>query len=161
MMYPDPVSTRAHDVKCELAAEVLRSTGTVRLRVNGWSMLPTVMPGDTLLVESATSDQVAEGEIVLFHRERRFFIHRVVRELEDRSGLLTRGDAMPQSDPPVRRHELLGRILCIERNGKCFAPSPHLTWRERAIAAIAQRSETAARVVVGVHGFRQSPEGQA
>jgi len=143
-------------LKCELASEVLQFAGCLRLRVNGWSMLPSVMPGDTLVVESATSDDVAEGEIVLVHRERRFFIHRVVQKSAKKRELLTRGDAMPQADPPVMRHEVLGKVLCIERNGQSLAPSLHLTWRERAVAAIVQRSETAARIFVGVHSMRQT-----
>ena len=97
MMYSDPVTTKAHGIKCELAAEILRSTGKLRLQVKGWSMLPAVMPGDTLVVESVTGDDIATGEIILFHRERRFFVHRVVHKSEDKLQLLTRGDAMPQA----------------------------------------------------------------
>ena len=61
---PDP----AHLLKCELAREVLRSSGTLRLRVTGWSMLPTVMPGDTLIVDRAGGG-VSRGDIVLFARD--------------------------------------------------------------------------------------------
>ena len=68
----------AHAVKCELAGEVLRASGRVRLQVTGWSMLPSVWPGDTLVIESVASDAVSEGDIVLFSRERRLFAHRVV-----------------------------------------------------------------------------------
>lgn len=161
MMSSDSGTTRAHVLKCELAAEVLRSNEKLRLRVHGWSMLPTVMPGDTLVVESVTGDNIAEGEIVLFQRERRFFIHRVVQRSEDKRELFTRGDAMPQADPPVKGHELLGKVLYIERNGRCLVPSSRLSWHERALAAIVQRSKTAARVVVGVHGLRQSSQAQA
>jgi hypothetical protein len=144
-----------------MASEVLRSAGQLRLRVNGWSMLPAVMPGDTLVLERASIDDVAEGEIVLFHRERRFFIHRAVRKADHKGELLTRGDAMIRPDPPVKRHELLGKILWIERNGRRVAPSPRLSWHKRAVAAIVQRSETAARIVVGVHSLRQSSQPQA
>src|SRR5262249_37101837 len=45
----------AHAIKCELAAEVLRFSGRLRLQVGGWSMLPSVFPGDTLLVEWSES----------------------------------------------------------------------------------------------------------
>jgi signal peptidase I len=152
----DPLSA----LKCDMASEVLRSAGHLRLRVHGWSMLPTVMPGDTVVLESTTNDDVAEGEIVLFRRERRFFIHRVVRKFEHKPELLTRGDAMQQADPPVGRHELLGKVLYIERNGQCVAPSAHLTWRERAVAAIVRRSEMAARVVVVVHNLRKTSPAQ-
>src|ERR1700758_403813 len=70
----------AHALKCELAGEVLRSSGKLRLRVTGCSMLPAVWPGDTLFVERTTRESVEEGDIVLYERDRRFFVHRVVRK---------------------------------------------------------------------------------
>ena len=72
------IGRSAYALKCELAGEVLRSSGTLRLRAMGWSMLPTVWPGDTLVIERIHSDAVSEGDIVLFGRDRRVFAHRVV-----------------------------------------------------------------------------------
>ena len=45
-------------LKCELAAEVLRSFGTLRFAATGWSMLPSVWPGETLVVERVQPDEV-------------------------------------------------------------------------------------------------------
>ena len=39
----------SHAIKCELASEVLNRSGSLRLKVMGWSMLPAVWPGDTLV----------------------------------------------------------------------------------------------------------------
>lgn len=151
-----------HAVKCELAGEALRTSGRLRLEVTGWSMLPSVWPGDTLVIESATSDGVSEGDIVLFGRDRRLFAHRVVPGKSDQRdrGILTRGDAMPQADPPVSENELLGKVSHIVRNGKCIAPSKSLRFPERAVAALVRSSEVAARVVVGLYGMRQSSTSQ-
>jgi len=148
----------AHAVKCELAGEVLRSSGILRLRVTGWSMLPTVWPGDTLVIERVDSDAVCEGDIVLFNRERRLFAHRVVTKSgsDGDTRILTRGDAMPQPDPLVSDRDLLGRVKHIVRNGKCIEPSRNPRLSERAVSALVRRSEIAARVVVGVHGLRQT-----
>jgi signal peptidase len=155
---------REHAVKCELAGEVLRSSGMLRLRVTGWSMLPAVWPGDTLVVESAASDAVADGDIVLFGRDRRLFAHRVISQSKmarsNLSQLLTRGDSMPQTDPPVAADELLGKVSHIIRNGKCIEPTRSLSFSERAVAALVRHSQVAARVVVGVHGLRQAFENQ-
>jgi signal peptidase len=141
-------------LKCELAGEVLRSSGKLRLRVTGWSMLPAVMPGDTLVIERVSSDAVSEGDIVLFGRDRRFFVHRVIIKGEPQNTeLVTRGDAMRTPDPPVHESDLLGRVSFIERNGKCLKPSQSRRLPERAVAALVQRSTFAARVVVGVHGL--------
>jgi len=147
----------AHAVKCDLAGEALRLSGTLRLRVMGWSMLPAVWPGDTLVIERAESDAVSDGDIVLFSRDRRLFAHRVVAK-DDRageSGIRTRGDAMPQADPPVSDRDLLGKVSYIVRNGKCIEPSKTPRLSERAISALVRSSDVAARVVVGVYGMRQ------
>jgi signal peptidase len=143
-----------HAVKCELAGEVLRSSGKLRLQVTGWSMLPAVWPGDLLVIDRAESKDVAKGDIVLFGRDRRLFAHRVVSTGLGDSGILTRGDAMPAPDPIVREGELLGKVSFVVRNGRCLAPRrPRLS--ERAIAALVRSSSLAARVVVGVHGMQQ------
>jgi len=144
-------------LKCELAADVLRTSGKLLLGVTGQSMLPAVWPGDTLVIERAGSDAVSEGDIILFGRNRRFFVHRVVKKgIHGRSEVVTRGDSMPQADPPVSESEVLGKISFILRSGKCIKPARTLRFRERAVAALVWRSRIAARVVVGVHGLRQT-----
>jgi signal peptidase I len=156
---PQTAARDLNALKCELADEILRSSGSLRLRVTGWSMLPTVMPGDTLLIERIDSDAVAEGDIVLYGRDRRFFVHRVVTKCQSQKAeFVTRGDAMPAPDPPVPESDLLGRVSFILRNGKCIEPRRTLRLPERAVAAVVQRSTFAARVVVGVHGMRQNSQ---
>lgn len=149
----DPADT----AKCALAAEVLRSSGRLRLQVNGWSMLPSVWPGETLLVELvASSSAVAEGDIVLFGRDQRLFVHRVVGRSADNACLLTRGDAMRSADKPVDDCELLGKVVAIQRNGDFVRPRKTLLLWERAIAVLVCRSVSLARIVVGVRGLYQS-----
>jgi len=153
---PQPFG-EVHAVKCELAADVLRSSGKLRLRVRGWSMLPAVWPGDTLLVERIESDCVSKGDLVLFSRDRRLFVHRVVTRDAESSSILTQGDAMRAPDPVSQNSELLGKVSLIWRDGKRIAPRRNRKFTERAVAALLRRSEIAARVVVGVHGARQIP----
>jgi hypothetical protein len=145
--------SESHSLRCELAAEVLRSSGSLRLRVTGWSMLPTIWPGDTLIIEH-TEGAIIPGDIVLFQRERRFFAHRVV-EAGQGSPTVTRGDSMPKCDGPVPARDLLGKVRFIVRNGKLIEPAKSLGLPERAAAALLQRSERAARVAVTLHNLRQ------
>jgi signal peptidase I len=142
---PDDVQA----VKCELAGEVLHSCGTLRLRVMGWSMLPAVWPGDTLFVESASTAAVTEGDIILFAKERRFFVHRIVKRLEQ-SNFLSRGDAMRKPDPVVHSEELLGKVCSIVRNGKRLAVRRNRGVFERATAGLVAHSPLAARLLVRV-----------
>jgi signal peptidase I len=142
---------------CDLAGEILRSSGSLRLRVTGWSMLPTVWPGDTLVVEPVSTDSVSEGDIVMFSRGQRLVAHRVTK-ICGAGEVQTQGDAVPRPDAPVAQREVLGKVSAIMRNGKRIEPSRHLRSSARAIAAVLRRSEITARVVVGVHGLRQTSQ---
>lgn len=137
-----------------MAREVLSVSGSLRLQVNGWSMLPSVLPGDVLIVQRTASHEVIQGDIVLFGRDARLFAHRVVGRTVDDFRVITRGDAMPAADSPVDDREVLGKVIFILRNGRCIEPPKTLRAPQRAVAALVRRSELAARIVVGVHGMR-------
>lgn len=145
--------SEAHAIKCEMAAEVLRSSGSLQLKVTGWSMLPTVWPGDTLVLERADANSVREGDIVLTARNRNLCAHRVVKKTAAR-GVLTQGDSMRNTDPPVNSKNLLGKVSYILRDGSCIVPRRSLRASEKAVAALVKHSDVAARVIMGVHNLR-------
>lgn len=151
----------ANTVKCELASEVLASSGALRLRVTGWSMLPTMWPGDTLVIEQAKGAAVSEGDIVLFRCERRFVAHRIVAKsgAGRESTILTRGDATLRPDAPLSGRDLLGKVCFIIRKERRIQPRKDLNLSSRVVAAAIRRSEPLALVVVRVHGIMQSIMG--
>jgi signal peptidase I len=162
MNRPAPFMGDAHSLKCELAAEVLRSSGGLRLRVTGHSMLPTVWPGDTLVIEPANSSDVAEGDIVLFSNSERLVAHRLVASrCGAENSIETQGDAVGRPDSPLARGQLLGKVSFILRNGKSIAPNRTLGPSQRAAAGLFRRSNLAARIVVGVHGLCRSSSIQS
>ncbi|HET9308361.1 MAG TPA: S24/S26 family peptidase [Candidatus Sulfotelmatobacter sp.] len=139
-------------VQCDLAEEILRSCGTLSLQVSGCSMLPAIWPGDTLLVDRATTSGVREGDVILFARNRWLCAHRIVKKLDD-SRFLTRGDASPQPDPVVHSQELLGRVSSIVKNEKCTVLRSSRTFFERAIAALVRHSQLSARILLTVRSW--------
>jgi len=98
--------------RCSLVAEALRTWGVLKIRATGVSMLPTLWPGDLLTVQSRRLEEIEPGEIVLYRRRNRFFIHRAVSKclIGDGLFLIARGDSMPEADPPVRIGQVLGKI---------------------------------------------------
>jgi signal peptidase I len=113
------------ELACGLAEEVVRTFGEVRLRVFGTSMVPSIFPGDLVLVHRAGLQEIFPGEVVLYLRNERFFVHRVVERKvisgEDSPGephLITRGDRLRRADAPVSSAELLGRVVSIERDSR-------------------------------------------
>lgn len=158
-----PLQSDAHALKCELAGEVLRSSGRLRLMVTGWSMLPTIWPGDAIEIERACGEEISEGDIVVYGRDPWVIVHRVVKQ-ERKAGavaLTTRGDAVRLPDPPFSDGALMGRVALISRSGRAIVPRRRLRIAERAVAALVRRSAIAARVVVGVHGMRQSSRARS
>jgi len=147
------VSDAGSALKCELAAEVLRSFGTLRFAATGWSMLPTLWPGDTLVVERVNHDQVQIGDVVLVGGEGRLRAHRVVSEAEDSGNRrwITRGDAMAAPDRLEMEHELLGRVSYLIRAGRRVALPPRLSLVDALIARVVSRSFIAARALVYLH----------
>ena len=79
-----PTESR-EQLKHNLAAEVLRTAGNFKLAAFEYNMLPTLWPGELLTIQAQSLDQVQPSEVVLFSREGRFFIHRVVRKLQIRT----------------------------------------------------------------------------
>jgi signal peptidase I len=117
-------ATTRDAVHLELVSEVLRLSGSARIRVFGGSMLPSVLPGDVLIIHRAGTKRPALGDIIVFARYNRFFAHRVIEE-QDRNGItcfVTSGDSLADSDPPVLPHELLGRVSSVVRSGHYFDP---------------------------------------
>jgi signal peptidase I len=107
----------ATTLTCDLAAEIVRTFGEVRLRVFGTSMVPSILPGDLISVQRAGMSEISSGEIVLYSRDGRLFVHRAVActNCPEQPLLITRGDRHDHNDPPVYSAELLGRVTSIQR----------------------------------------------
>jgi hypothetical protein len=125
-----PTESRGQ-LKRNLAAEVLRTAGKFRLAAFGYSMLPTLWPGEILTIQAQTLEQVQPSEVVLFSREGRFFIHRVVRKVKTgpEARLITRGDALPAVDATVFPIEFLGKIVSVRRGDRDIPVPACPAWR--------------------------------
>ena len=105
-------------------AAKLRADGSVRFRVLGASMFPWIRSGDLVFVRSFAYEQASRGDVVLFEREERLFVHRVIRSVvggaggKERGELITKGDALDGEDKPVTRTEFLGRVIRVHRGNQ-------------------------------------------
>jgi len=146
-----------------LAAEILASGGTVRLRAFGNSMLPTLWPGDIVTIEGASRRPPVPGDIVLVLHNQRPLLHRVKkrRDCDGRLQWITRGDAVPQSDPPVADSELLGRVSLIQRNRRIIVPRRQLSVSDRALAWMLCHWDRFRSICLRMHSCPHSPNYQA
>jgi len=154
-----PLMTEHRDHRLNLAAEILRAGGVIRIRGLGASMLPSIWPGDVLVIESTAGSQIIPGEIVLVERDARFFVHRLVKRLN--SHCITRGDSVPQNDPPVDALELLGRVAEIHRKRRVIIPEPQVSLTVRALGWMLCHYDLLRNLALRIHAFQQnrSPGG--
>jgi Peptidase S24-like len=135
--------------KIDLAAQLLRSGDRIRIRALGTSMLPTIWPGDILHIESTPQNELAVGDVVLVKRESKIVIHRLVSN--EGQQWVTRGDAVPQDDPPVADAELLGRVTQIDRGSRSLAPRKRVLWFQRVLAWVLCRWDTCRNLALIAH----------
>jgi signal peptidase I len=152
---PMSLNAREH-LKLDLAVETLRCFGTVHLKAWGTSMVPAVWPGDLLTIQSAAQEEVVAGDIVLVLRSNRFFIHRLMEKRQDQDCvcLITKGDAMPHSDPPATESELLGRVTVIRRAHRSLVPSRRISLVHSALAWMVCHSGRFRNVTLRIHTAR-------
>ena len=132
------------EAKHDLAAQVLRQFGEVRLKVNGASMLPSVWPGDVVTVRRRSAAELLPGSIAVCYRDQGFVAHRLIGRQGDR--ILTRGDSHLRDDPPFSEDELLGEVVSILRNGHPVALTP--VWWHRGFSWIMRHSDLSIRIVL-------------
>ena len=136
----EPGLSPSDGLKIELAAEVLRSAGELRLRVTGTSMLPAIWPEEVLLIRRDGALQAGPGDVILFERDGQLCAHRVVRRMEGADGpvWITRGDRHMHDDQPVSGDVLLGRVEGM----------PRQTAAQRAAAFVMARSWLVTRLAL-------------
>jgi len=90
------------DLKLSLALDVLRSEGEARLTVGGGSMLPSIWPGDILDIGRVHAAELSPGDIVVFAREQRLVVHRVVGMRRVGTRLFSPPEATARPEPMGR-----------------------------------------------------------
>jgi hypothetical protein len=102
-------------------ADKVRIGGSATIRTVARTVYPWVRPGDQVFVRRFDFSQVVAGDIILYERANRLFIHRVTRRIVRRnrggnaSFLIVKGDGLHPPDAPVSVKEFLGRAIRIHR----------------------------------------------
>ena len=105
----------------ESVADKIRIGGSATIRVVATSMFPWIRPGDQAFIRRYDFSQISPGDVILYERANRLFIHRVIRRITrpslggDASLLVVKGDALDRPDAPVSAKEFLGRAIRIHR----------------------------------------------
>jgi|SRR5437773_5147556 len=104
--------------------DLLFRTQAIRLRAAGWSMYPTLWPGDRLTAELVGPAQLQVGDLLLIHHRGRVICHRLI-SMQATGGeprLLTKGDGQNGCGDVTHADQVLGRIVAV---------SPRWPWARR------------------------------
>lgn len=146
--------------------EVVAAGGEVTVTLTGWSMAPTLLPGDSLLL-GRPERTARRFDIILFEARGAPIVHRVTavtgrpaavsrsasagyvpggRGADDARWLRTRGDGCLLEDPAVPASAATARVVASRRNGRWTAHELTLRFGVIAVARgiyLAARAQTA------------------
>jgi len=92
-------------------------------------MHPTIRHADIITVEPVAPFKLKKGDIILYRLQGGLIAHRIVK-IEKRNGggltFLLRGDASINYDAPVKPEQVLGKVICLERDHRIIDP---YSWR--------------------------------
>lgn len=78
------------------------------LLVASSSMEPVLKPGDKITVEFVDPDDIVQGMVIVFEKDKRKIVHRVIKI----SGevLITAGDNVRKFDKPIHISQVIGKV---------------------------------------------------
>ena len=131
-----------------LALDALAREGDLWLSGASASMLPLIRPEDEVRLVPVDPARVVPGMVIAYRREERLVIHRVLACGD--AGIVAKGDASASPDPPVRRDDVLARVVALRSaRGRSVDftafPWPLLDRLLSAIATLASRPPPDAR----------------
>jgi len=114
-----------------LSGDLLSLGFGVRFRAPGTSMHPTIRHGDVITVDPVASGNLRKGDIILCRLLSGLIAHRIVN-IEEREGcgltFILQGDASISCDAPMNAEQVLGKVVCLERDHRSIDP---YSWRVR------------------------------
>lgn len=104
----------------KLAASIVEDDKVLVLKMKGYSMYPTLRPGDDGHVEKCNPALLRIGDIAVFSKEDSLIAHRIIGIKCNESGNFVytcRGDHNGFTDPDFHENQLVGKLISFERNG--------------------------------------------
>jgi signal peptidase I len=101
----------------ELSQELFERGALLRFRAHGRSMQPFIKNGNILIVEPLNGTSANIGDVVFYRRaEGSLTAHRLIKvgHHEGSTVLITRGDSLGYSDPPVPIAQVIGKVIRVE-----------------------------------------------
>jgi ATP-binding cassette subfamily B protein len=103
-----------------LCGELLDDKHSLRFRMRGNSMFPTIKDGEIGIVQKCELGDLIPGDIVVFKSDSGLIAHRLVRKstFNGVTHLITRGDKNTFNDPPFTADKIIGKIIFFKSGVK-------------------------------------------
>jgi signal peptidase I len=116
-----------HDTLKEVSFSLLSEGKSLRIRADGYSMFPAIRPGNIIIIDPLPDPStLIPGDIIACRRESGFVVHRLtaIREEDDNTLFITRGDSCRQEDQPTESGKIVGIVTAIETKKGTITPTP-------------------------------------
>ncbi len=103
----------------EIIGSSLESGATILFTIPTRSMLPTLAPGDRLLVRGIRAGEAHVGDILLIRSDLYWLAHRLIerRQINGNWSFVTQGDYGVEPDRIWSSEQIRGKITLVERRG--------------------------------------------
>jgi len=103
-----------------MTATLLGDNRTLGLKMQGFSMFPTLKEDDYGYIESCSSESLTKGDLVVFRHNNTLVAHRLIdiKEINGAKIFIAKGDKNYHNDAPFTEKELVGKIISFKRNDK-------------------------------------------
>ena len=118
----------------DLASGLVKEGRSVRIEASGYSMYPTIKPGNRIYIEEVKdSEALCPGDIIAWQREDDIVVHRLVHRYlhDDDYYFISRGDSSRVTDMPVAFDDIIGVVSSIEAGNGKRVPARKELIRER------------------------------
>jgi signal peptidase I len=106
----------------ETFIDLLKQGNSAELSAIGYSMFPTLRPGDKALIKPFNNNKPAvPGIIIVARRDNTLVMHRLIEISKDATGnteYVTRGDSTTENDPSWQADQIIGLVEYCNRKGK-------------------------------------------
>jgi len=119
-----------------MTATLLGDNRTLGLKMQGFSMFPTLKEDDYGYIESCSSESLTKGDLVVFRHNNTLVAHRLIdiKEINGAKIFIAKGDKNYHNDAPFTEKELVGKIISFKRNDKLKNTNSPFMRRQRFIA---------------------------
>lgn len=92
----------------------------IRIKTKGYSMSPTIAPGDIVIVAPAKIHDLKIGDIVVFRTQQSMIAHRLVavNVVDGQNICVAKGDNNRHVDAAFSADAIVGKVIRLERNNK-------------------------------------------